>query len=114
MKKNKVELFIDKMKEVFPEEIQFVFYRGFCYWFAFILANRFNGEIWFNPKIVHFACKIENELYDVYGHVDAGYSPVSGEYDGSENDWQSWEHYQLWNHEAVEGIVQSCIKKVGG
>lgn len=115
MKKNdEVELFISKFKEVFREEIQFVFYRGFCYWFAFILADRFGGEIWYNSKIVHFACKIQGRLYDIYGEVDKGISPVTGEYDGSEAYWQSWEEYQVMNHDEAEQVVNSCIKKVGG
>lgn len=113
MKMMTVIAFIDEFKSISREEIQFIFYRGFCYWFAFILADRFNGEIWFNPKIVHFACKIEEELYDIYGKVDVGYSPVTGEYDGSENDWQTWEHFQLLNHEAAQSVIDSCIRKVG-
>ena len=55
---DKIEKFIFDMKNVFPEELEFTFYRGYCYWFAFILANRFKGEIWFNPAIVHFATKV--------------------------------------------------------
>lgn len=110
---DKVELFLNKMKEVFSEEIQFVFYRGFCYWLAFILADRFNGEIWFNPKIVHFACRIDGQLYDIFGKVDAGISPFTGEPDGSENTWISWEQFQIQEHDAAESVINSCIKKEG-
>ena len=109
---NKVEQFIYQMKELFPEEMESVFYRGYCYWFAFILATRFKGEVWFNPKIIHFAAKIKNDLYDIYGKVSPGISPITGENDCSENDWMNWTDFQLEKREAVESIVNSCIKKV--
>ncbi len=109
---NKVEQFICDMTRLFPEEIQSVFYRGYCYWFAFILAERFKGEIWFNPKIVHFAAKIDGQLYDVFGKVYPGICPVTGEEDGSENHWCSWTTFQIERHEAVQTIVESCIKKI--
>ena len=64
---SKVERFIYGVKRIFPEEMEYTFYRGYCYWFAFILAERFKGTIWFNPKIVHFATKIDNDMYDVDG-----------------------------------------------
>lgn len=110
---DKVERFLNQMKEVFSEEVQFVFYRGFCYWLAFILADRFNGEIWFNSKIVHFACMIDGNLYDIYGKVRYGICPVTGEQDGSENYWHTWEQFQIDDHEAAQSIVESCIKKEG-
>ena len=108
---NKVENFINKMKADFPDDLEFVFYRGYCYWFAFILAERFKGEIWFNPEIVHFAAKIGDDMYDIYGKVRPGICPINGEEDYSENDWIEWAEFQLNHHEVVESIVNSCIKK---
>lgn len=108
---NKVEIFIKNMKESFPEELESVFYRGYCYWFAFILAERFKGTIWFNPKIVHFATMINEDLYDIYGKIVPGICPTNGEEDFSENDWIEWSEFQLNHYEAVESIVNSCIKK---
>lgn len=107
----KIERFINDMKRVFPEELEFVFYRGYCYWFAFILAERFKGTIWFNPKIIHFATKIDGILYDIYGEVTPGICPVNGKEDYSENDWIEWSEFQINHQEAVESIVKSCIKK---
>lgn len=109
--RDRVEHFIDTMKKDFPEELESVFYRGYCYWYAFILAERFKGEIWFNPKIVHFAAKINGNLYDVYGKIRPGICPVTGNEDYSENDWTEWSKFQIERHEAVESIVSSCIKK---
>ena len=111
MRNNKIENFINNMKKLFPEELESVFYRGYCYWFAFILAERFKGTIWFNPRIVHFATKIGNDMYDIYGKVRPGICPITGQEDYSESDWIEWSEFQINNHEAVESIVNSCIKK---
>ncbi len=110
--KDKVIKFLDGMKEVFDEEIKFVFYRGYCYWLAHILATRFNGEIWFNPRIVHFAAKIDGKLYDIYGEIELGVTPITGQEDYSEDEWHDWEFYQAFYQETVPGIVDSCIKKI--
>lgn len=109
MKNNKIEKFIKDFKAISPEYIEYTFYRGYCYWFAFILVERFKGEVWFNPDIVHFAAYINNKLYDIYGEIIPGKNSVTGE-DESDN-WMSWEEFQYKNHEAVETIVNSCIKK---
>ena len=108
---NKVEQFINDMKKLFPGELEHVFYKGYCYWFAFILAERFKGTIWFNSKIVHFATKIDGDLYDIYGKVKPGISPITGNRDYSEDDWITWADFQINHHEVVEYIVNSCIKK---
>lgn len=107
----KVQHFIDKFKRLFPDELEFTFYRGYCYWFALILAERFGGTIWFNSKIVHFATMIDGELYDIYGQVNPGICPVDGSEDFSENDWTSWTDFQTNHQEAVESIINSCINK---
>lgn len=108
----KVEKFIKDFKQIFQEELESVFYNGYCYWFAHILAARFKGEIWFNPMIVHFAAKIGTNLYDVYGKVTPGVDPITGEYDELNDDWVEWGEYQRANQEQALQIVQSCIKKV--
>lgn len=110
-KEQEIINFIDGMKEVFDEPIKFVFYRGYCYWFAYMLAGRFNGEIWFNPHIVHFAVKINDSLYDIYGKVEPGICPINGEEDYSAEAWQNWTLYQALYQETVSDIVDSCIKK---
>lgn len=109
---NNVECFINDMKKRFPVEMETVFYQGYCYWFAVILAERFNGEIWFNPIIVHFATKIGDFLYDIYGRVEMGLNPYTDTYN-FEQDWCSWEDFQINHHDVVDDIIKSCIKKVG-
>lgn len=99
---SKVIQFINDLKKVSPLIIEYTFYEGYCYWLALILANRFKGDIWFNPDIVHFAAKIDDKLYDIYGQID----------DKQSTHWMSWEDFQYQHQEAVESIVRSCIKKV--
>lgn len=99
---NKVLQFINDLKKISPAMLEYTFYEGYCYWLAVILADRFKGDIWFNPDIVHFAAKIDGKLYDIYGQID----------DTKPACWMSWEEFQCQHQEAVESIVNSCIKKV--
>lgn len=96
---NKIETFINNMKSKYPKELEDVFYNGYCYWFALILANRFKGSIWFNPEIIHFAANIDNNLYDINGLIS------------NQKEWINWTDFQINNQNAVESIVKSCIKK---
>lgn len=112
-KRNKVEKFIKDFKKVFPEELEQTFYHGYCYWFAMILSIRFEGEIWFNPAIVHFAAQVNDTLYDIFGVVDPGVDPYTGIYDSEKDKWYSWESYQASHQDEVDSIVKSCIKKTG-
>lgn len=109
-----IEQFINDMKKSFPEELEHVFYRGYCYWFAVILSIRFKGEIWFNPVMIHFAAYIDGNLYDIYGEINKGFCPITGEYDiDAAQSWISWEEFQLNNNrDKIEAIVDSCIKKI--
>ena len=58
------------------DEIVDVFTSGCCYWFAFILANRFSGTVMFDPVASHFVAEIGGDLYDVTGNVTAIYNVV--------------------------------------
>ena len=111
----RIDAFIEDFKKLFPEEMESVFYNGYCYWFAHILATRFKGEIYFNPRLVHFAAMIGGRMYDIYGRVIPGFNPVTGEYDEYKFyawEWIEWGKYQEENHESCDRIIQSCIKKV--
>ena len=53
-----------------------VFLYGCCYWFAFILSNRFYAEypeIMYEPVEGHFVTKINGRYYDVRGDVTDEY-----------------------------------------
>jgi len=92
--------FINTFKNVFPKEVEFTFYRGQCYWFSHILATRFKGDIWFNAELVHFACFIDNALYDIYGKIE------------DMRNWTNWHDFQCMYPDLVDDIVDSCIKKI--
>ena len=50
------------------------FTTGCCYWFAFILANRFdNAEIYYDQVENHFTAKIMGRLYDITGECTEQY-----------------------------------------
>ena len=51
------------------ESAKHMFLNGKCYWFAVILRERFNGKLYYNPIMNHWACLINNELYDVTGMI---------------------------------------------
>lgn len=63
-----IESFIKDFKNFgTSNEIIECFTRGNCYWFAFILKNRFqNGQIYYNT-MNHFVFKYKNKLYDITG-----------------------------------------------
>ena len=54
------------------------FSRGYCYYFAVILQERFGGEILYDPIEGHFVTRIVDEdwrvhLYDITGDVTMKY-----------------------------------------
>lgn len=50
-----------------------VFLHGCCYWFAFILRERFGGSIMYDPVAGHFMIMIGTRLFDVRGDVTDQY-----------------------------------------
>lgn len=60
--------FIDNFKDA-----QSAFLYGCCYWFAFILNERFGGTTMYLPVENHFVQAIGKRLYDVSGDVTAEY-----------------------------------------
>ena len=89
--------FIESFKGRYPYEIEDTFSNGFCYWFAKIMEIRFNGIIYFNPDIVHFAILIGEQLFDINGILDVG------------DNWFNWEDYQ--SHNDTTDIYHNCILK---
>ena len=89
--------FIKAIKGNYSYEIEETFSNGFCFWFAKILELRFDGEIYFNPDLIHIATLIDDQLFDINGLIDP---------DGS---WFNWEDYKSVND--TEYIIHSCILK---
>jgi len=79
------------------------FTQGCCYWFAYILNYRFcsfepESQIMYNDKENHYACYINNKLYDITGEI-----PMT-------SDWVWWNEYQYKGDElVVERLYRDCI-----
>jgi len=75
-----------------------LFQHEMCYWFAFILKERFCGEIYYNPVDNHFATKIKGTLYDSLGKLGGdGFEP--------------WEEFKKKDELETKRIIRDCIEK---
>lgn len=80
-----------------------VFTEGYCYWFAYILVERFrryaSACIMYNQVLGHFAASINNVLYDITGKID---------------NTEGWEKWDVWrkNEPVYRKVVErDCILK---
>ena len=78
MIENEILDFINGFKKFNKEAIETTFTNG--YWFAFILSERFNGEIVMDIYGEHFMCKINDQLYDITGKIECNKVKVFEEY----------------------------------
>ena len=73
---SQIQTFLQRFHE-HGNEIDAVFTQGCCYWFAFILHNRFpKSEILYDPVWNHYVCEIENHIYDITGDVTGRYKVI--------------------------------------
>ena len=73
LKRLQVEKFLERFHE--SRSVNKVFTNGCCYWFAFILHNRFEGSKMMYDQIEnHFATLINGRLYDITGDVTEKYN----------------------------------------
>lgn len=85
------------------------FTQGCCYWFAFILKERFHGKIVYDHVIGHFACQIGTYVYDIRGRVDKYYGKETFEW----HDWDTWEVYaDKQPSGARTRVIEDCILKI--
>ena len=105
MPTNKEILEFIKNFRVFGHEIIDCFTRGCCYWFAFILHERFKpyAEIYYNDLENHFACKIGKNLYDIMGNCNNLY----------QGKWEIWDNFQTKDPSLSKRIKRDCILKNG-
>ena len=77
-----------------------------CYWFAEILWQRFSFEkdvneceIIYDPFINHWACQINEKIYDIRGDITTHlvYS------------WEKWEEYEKINELGTYRLYRDCI-----
>lgn len=93
--------FINKFKALHPQEIEDCFLHGNCYWFAFILAERFDGEIWYLPIDNHFITYIGLKFYDISGEVKVA----------ADEPHYRWKYYRLIEPFESYRIQRDCIDK---
>lgn len=104
----KIKQFIDSFTHSGKlKEVENIFSYGGCYWFARILYDRFylleletDGDILYDPIINHFACRINDRIYDITGDIT----------DSSIYDWCSWSDYTEIDELETERIVKYCIR----
>jgi len=72
------------------------FMRGYCYYFAVILKERFGGTILYASYDGHFIIDIDGEHYDVTGNV-------TGRFIGLTEDY--------YEKSIMEGCVWKCQRK---
>lgn len=78
------------------------FLNGLCYWFSYILKERFpDGEIWYDQIMNHFYFVYNEDAYDVTGLV---YLPLSA------IKWSEYKDYDELNYQRV---VKYCVLKEG-
>ena len=76
-----------------------VFTHGSCYWFATILCQRFDGELYYLEIENHWIAKIGLKFYDVTGEVD-GSNAVP------------WNEFVLRDEALTKRLYRDCIWKV--
>lgn len=73
-KREAVLFFINDFKKFNNNSVlEDTFTRGYCYYFALILRERFDGTILYDRGEGHFVTKIGNYLYDINGDVTGKY-----------------------------------------
>lgn len=93
-----VNRFIQRFTE-HGSQVEQCFTQGCCYWFAWVLTERFPGsEIVYDAIGNHFAAKIGGRAYDITGDVtEKALSP-----------WEPWSGYEVGST-CRAGIVRNCI-----
>ena len=83
------------------EQIEKCFTSEMCYWFAFLLANRFpGGEIVYDEVANHFGCEIGGQVYDITGNVTNSYN------------WMPWLKFIYKDTALTKRVVRDCILKL--
>jgi hypothetical protein len=99
---NKHELILDFCKQFRSLGAENCFSNGMCYWFAHILKERFiheSTEIMYAEIPNHFACRINDRIYDITGDITDKYN------------WESWERFSFKDFALTERIIRDCVDK---
>lgn len=89
--------FINKFKFAYKKELEYIFTNGNCYYFALILKEHFNGDIYYLPIANHFVCKIDKDYYDITGYAKMNEHPYK------------WSTYKQIDNKQYNKINRDCI-----
>lgn len=84
------------------KDAQTTFLYDCCYWFAFILNERFGGTTMYLPVENHFVQAIGKRLYDVSGDVTVDYMYAY---------IIPWANMECYDPSLYQRIVRDCINK---
>lgn len=95
---------MDRRKEIleFAEKFKAIDWQsGFCYYFAMMLAARFDGDISYNVVDGHFCARIDGHYYDSLGLCFY-----------SDNDGRTilWKDFPEYDSLQYARIIRDCIK----
>jgi len=94
----KVLEFIRKFKFKYGKELEYIFTSGNCYYFAVILKERFDGEIYYLPVANHFICKISKDYYDITGIATMNEQPYK------------WSEFKQFDESLYNRIIRDCVE----
>lgn len=95
--------FIEDFKRFDKGQVTRTFTNGYCYWFAFILHNRFpDSEIVYYHAGNHFACKIRGRIFDITGDIT-----------NKNLFFESWEEFKKTEPLEALRVTRYCIDKTG-
>jgi DNA adenine methylase len=89
--------FINKFKFIFANELEQVFTRGNCYYFAIILKERFQADIYYLPIKNHFIAKISDKFFDITGLIIPDEIPTL------------WDDYMEYDPINTAVIIRDCL-----
>ena len=106
-----IESFIDTFRRDFSANaeaqrlLENHFTNGYCYHFACIMENLFEGSIVYNDVDNHFAFMV--------GDFDGDFTiyDITGKIDKADGCWEKWELYQVKEPIASERIIEQCCYK---
>ena len=99
---NKQDLILDFIKQFRDLGAENCFNNGMCYWFAYILKNRFLSEhchVMYDEVDNHFGCEINGVVYDINGIAPA-------------HNWEPWYERMTNDPLLYARILRDCRDKV--
>ena len=90
---------LDFIKRRFKTDCNWL--NGNCYYFALILKEHFNGEIYYLPIGNHFICRIDKDYYDITGKAKFNEKPYK------------WKDFKVFDKKLYNRVVRDCIDFTG-